>query len=76
MGGRYDRGAGLKRNTALAAVAAALIVLYDGQRTGTADMRAQARARGLVICEMRVDPAPCTVQAVTYTPPAPDPDKG
>ncbi len=66
-GGRYDRGAGLKRNTAMAAAADALIVLYDGQSPGTADMLTKARARGLAICAVRVDPTTRAVLAVTHS---------
>ncbi len=45
--GRFGRAAGPLRNQRMADVAEALIAIWDGESTGTKDMIARARAKGL-----------------------------
>lgn len=47
--GSFDRSAGFKRNELMAQYADALLALWDGESSGTADMIKRARKHGLKI---------------------------
>lgn len=46
---RYGRGAGPRRNEAMAKQANALVAVWDGASRGTADMIRRARSTGLLV---------------------------
>ncbi len=48
-GSRYNAIAGLTRNTIMADYADALVAVWDGKSTGTADMIQKAKGRGLKV---------------------------
>lgn len=47
--GKFDPGAGHKRNAVMASVADAVIALWDGQSNGTKSMIELGRARGILV---------------------------
>lgn len=47
--GTLDRGAGHRRNEQMAAYADALVAIWDGTSTGTADMIRRAEKHGLLV---------------------------
>ena len=51
---RYGRGAGPIRNAAMVAAADALLLVWDGQSRGSADVRRRAVAAGLPLFERRI----------------------
>ena len=52
---QYNKAAGLFRNTEMAEYADALVAIWDGKSTGTADMIAKAHLLGLRIHIYRTD---------------------